>query len=890
MARCLHKLSIWLKSLFRRRELDQDLDEEIRSHLDLITDQKIAEGLTPEKARRAARIELGGVEQVKEKVRDARTGAWLETLLQDLRFGLRMLRKNPGFTIIAVVTLALGIGANTAIFSVVNVVLFRPLPIPDSDRVVALHDHLPAANLPRVGVSAPQFRDYSAYTNVFESTALLRDKNFNLATGGRTQVSRAKRVTASLFPLLGIRPVLGRTFISAEDMNPNAHVTVLSTSLWEALFGGDPRALGKSVWLDGIQYRIIGILPPSMARVDPVSRLWVPMGLTPKDFAEDNRWTVVFEMLARLRPGVSIKQASAVMTVEAERVKAATSASPINRKFAGVLKGFAIQIRTLNDELVGNVRQPLYLLFGAVLFVLLIACANIANLLLARGTARAHEIAIRAAIGAERRRIVAQLLTEALLLACFGGVLGLLFAYLGIRLLVRNAPASIPGIGALGVNPTVLGFALAVSVIAGVLFGMVPAVQAGKIDLTRSLNQTSGRGSARLNRRGLRHILIVSEVALTCVLLVGSGLLLRTLANLLSVKLGFDPTNVLTLRISPSATKPDPARLAAFCSTLLGRVTALAGVRHAALVFDPPLFRDEDNSIFAIRGYHPGPNGPQPHSEWIDATPDYFAAMGIPLLRGRIYTQSEMGLDWNKGLVVVIDRALAQRFWPGANPIGAQIGWGDNSGRWASIVGVVGTVRDSSLAMQSKGTIYFPWYYPGATLVVRTASDPRPLISAIRHEVHSVDPSQAVYDVETMTHRVADSIAQQRFAASLLGLFAALSVILAAVGLYGVMSYVVSRRTHEIGIRIALGAQSADILRDVLGQGGRLALVGVALGVVAALGLTRLMASMLYGVTATDPLTFAVVIALLLAIALLACWIPAWRAMRVDPMAALRHE
>ncbi|MGH9739325.1 MAG: ADOP family duplicated permease [Candidatus Acidiferrales bacterium] len=885
--RLLSLTKSFLRSHFRRQQIDAELDDEIRSTVEMLADQKIKEGMPPDQARRVARIELGGVEQVKEEVRAVRVGAWFDTLLQDLRFGLRMLRKNPEFTAVAILTLALGIGANTAIFSVVDAVLLRPLPIPEPNQVVSIYDSLPSINFPRAPVSVLQFRDYSARSDVFASTALLRRQRLNVTAGGQTQRLNANRVTASLFPLLGIRPILGRTFVSADDLNANAHVTVLSAALWRGMFGGDPRAIGKNIRLDGIEYRVIGVEPASISAIDPITQLWVPMGLTPKDFTEDQRWSLVYQMRARLRPGVSTEQARAAMSVEAARVTASVAN---DRMHAGIVKGFGILVSPLKSDLVGNVEQSLNLLFGAVFLVLLIACANIASLLLGRGSARSREVAVRAAIGAGRSRVLRQLLTESLMLSICGGGCGVALGYWGVRLLVRFAPASVPQKDAIGISPLVLGFTFAVAALAGIIFGLAPAMQASHVDVPESLKQGGGGHSAG-QRQGFQRALVISEAALTCMLLVGAGLLSRTLAKLMQVNPGFDPTNVVTLRISPPQQIVNIARYRAFADDLLDRVSSLAGVRHAALAFDPPLFHDETSALLSIRGYQTGPNDPQPHAEWVDATPGYFAAMGIPLLRGRIYTQAEMGAPGSSAQkVVVIDQAFAQRFWRGKNPVGQQIGYEDNHGRWFTIVGVVGTVRESSLAALSEGMVYYPRYYPGATLVVRTTSDPRPLIGVLRRQVHSAGPGQAVYNVETMSQRVAESVSQQRFAAILLGLFAGLAVILAAVGIYGVTAYAVTTRTHEIGIRMALGAQPKRILRDVLGNVGKMALGGIALGLVASIALTRFMASMLFGVSATDPLTFAAVVAVLLTMALLACYIPARRAMRVDPMVALRHE
>jgi len=876
---------IRLRALFRRSAVEGELDDEHRFHFEQQVEKLVRSGLPLAEARRRARLTIGGSDQIKEECRDARGVRFIETLAQDIRYGLRMLRKSPVFTAVAVLTLALGIGANTAIFSVVNATLLRPLPIHHPGRVVALHDQLPNLNLPRTGISPLQFHDYSAHTNIFESTALLIEKNLNLTGAGQPQRLRAMRATASLFPLLGIRPILGRTFTAAEDTYGNGHVVLLSEALWRGMFGGARDAVGKRMQLDGESYEVIGVLPEKIEILYPNIELWVPMAFTPQAFTEDERWSLVCTMLARLRSGVTLEQARAVMSADAAHIRAS-----VDKQHAGVLSDFRIEVRPLMEEEVGDVRQPLYLLLGAVLLVLLIACANVANLLLARGSVRSREMAIRAAIGAGRRRIIAQLLTEGVLLSLTGGALGLLLAWSGITALIRFAPASLPHAGTIRLDPTVLGFTFAVSMVAGILFGLAPAMRASKIDLSGALKESGRSDSSSGGRQGLRRALILSEIALTFILLVSSGLLLRSFAKLLNVNPGFDPTNVLTMRISPSGQPGRSAHVAAFSSALLERVSALPGVRHAALAVEPPLMNG-GNSIFAIRDYHPGPNDPQPHADTVYATPDYFATMRIPLSRGRTYTQAEMLMQDSvqKSSVVVIDEALAKRFWPGKDAVGKQLGW-DNNGPWATIIGVVGTVRNGNLATESKGTIYFPSYYSGMTLVVRTVSDPRPLAGAIREQVRSLDPSQAVYEVETMSERVAESIEQQRFAATLLALFAALALVLAAVGLYSVMAYIVTQRTHEIGIRMAIGAQPEDVLQLILGGGANLIFFGVVIGIAGALALARLMRSLLFGISAIDLPTFIVAATLLTVVALLACYIPAQRAMRVDPMIALRHE
>ena len=802
----------------------------------------------------------------------------MEKLWQDIRYGARLLAKSPGFTFVAVLTLALGIGANTGIFSVVKAVLLRPLPIREPGRVVVLHLQLPKVNLPRTEMSALQYRDLSARTDLFESTGALNGRSFNLTGGEQPVRVAAKRATAGTFTMFGVAPVLGRAFTPDEDTYPNHHVLLLSHSFWQRVYGGDPGVVGKKAQLDGESYEVIGVLPARLEAVYPSTEIWVPMAFRPAELTENRRWSLSHSMLARLRPGVTLAQAQAAMDAEAKRMAG----------FGDV----GIEVRPLVDEKVGDVRQPLLVLLGAVVMVLLIACTNIANLLLARSGARAREMAIRAAVGAGRVQMLRQLLTESTLLALCGGALGLLFAVWGIDVLARFTPPSFPRNG-IGIDTGVLAFTLGVSVLAGFLSGAAPALHASRSDLAEALKE-GGRTGAGAPRYGLRRALVISEIALALVLLVCSGLLLRSLGKLLDVKPGFDPSNVLTMRMSlPWSKYPGPgtARVGVFADSLLERVKAQPGVLHAAVANQPPLVSGLDNSVFAVRGYNPGPNDPAPHADTVYATPDYFAAMGIPLLRGRTYTQAEMRtmVAISEGSPVVIDQALASTFWPGQDPVGKQLAWGER-GPWATIIGVVATAHVSELGTASKGTIYFPTYLSELTLVVRTASSPMRSAEMVRAQVRAVDPDQPVYDVKTMGERMDASVAERRFAAMLLAVFAGLALLLALLGLHGVIAYLVAQRTHEIGIRLALGAQQADVLRLVLGQGMKLVLGGVGLGVLASLAATRVLEKMLFGVSTLDPQSFAVVGTLLLGVAMLACYLPARRAMRVDPMVALRYE
>jgi predicted permease len=871
--------SLW-RNLFRKERVERELAEEVSHYLDLLVESKINEGLESAEARRQALLELGGVEQVKEHVREVRMGHDLETLLQDLRFALRMTLKHPGFSLVAILTLSLGIGATTAIFSVVNAVLLRQLPINDPERVVVIHDQLPQLNLPRTEVSALQYLDYSNRPDVFESTAALTQRGLNLTGVNVPQRLQTGRATASLFPLLGINPLVGHLFTAEEDKFGNQHVTLLSYGTWQRLFNADPGVAGRTLQLDGEGYEIIGVIPAGVEELYPNIDIWIPMAFSPRELAEGRRWSLTLTMLARLKPGVGLQQAQAAM-------------SNFTHNMAGDHPDdFNIEVRLLIEERVSDVRKPLYILLCAVVGVLLISCSNIANLLLARASVRAREMAIRAALGAGRRRIVQQLLTESVVLGITGGALGVLFAAWGMSALTAMAPADLPRISEARLDARALCFTLAVSLASAVVFGLIPALLASKTDLVGSLKESGRSESASPSRHRLRRMLVIAEVSLAVVLLISAGLLLRSFVKLLNVSPGFDSHNVLTLRLSlPRTQYSDSAQVAGFINAALERVSATPGVQHAAVAYQPPFTPGGDNSVFSIRDRQAAPGDPEPHADYLFITSDYFRAMGIPLLKGRLFERSDVRTEGpiGDGSAIIIDEALAKRFWPDRDPLGANIGWG-TQGPWGTIVGIVGSVHTKDLIEAPKGTIYFPWYFGSSTLVVRTADDPRSLAQTIREQVLAVDANQPLYDIKTMDERLARSLEARRFAVTLLGIFAALALLLAAIGLYGVIAYLVTQRRHEIGIRVALGATGVDVLKLVLGQAIRLALIGVAIGLAAAFAFTRLLSSLLFGVSPTDPLTFAVICVILIAVALMASYVPARRATRIDPMVALRYE
>ncbi len=874
--RLFAKVQSFLRNLLSSRRMETDLDEEIHSHLEMLAEENIRAGMPPNEAHRAARIELGGIEQVKEQVREERLGNWLHSVLSDCRYGLRMLRKNPGFTTVAVLTVGLGIGANTAIYSVVNAVLFHPLPIRDAHRVVVLHDQFPSWNMPRTKVSPLQFLEFSQKTELFESSGALKPANLNLT--GRDQALRlpVMEATAGLFPTLGIEPILGRTFTTNDEARGSIHVVLLSHGLWRRLFSRDRSAIGERLKLDGEGYEIVGVLPETLESLYPHVEAWVPARFSAESLTEEHRWYVDYTMLARLRKDVSLPRARAAMDIVAAR-------------FNGEGFKFGIEVRPIVDERVGDVRGALYTLLAAVALVLLVACSNVASLLLARNAGRTREIVVRAAIGAGRARLMTQLLMESLLLSFFGGAFGLLLAYASLAGLIRMAPADLPHVDAIRLDSNVLFFTLVVSFIAAMVFGLVPSALSSRIDLAKTLKEgRRGTSGSRFGRR-LRAILVTSEIALALVLLVGSGLLLRSFAKVLDVQPGFDPANLLTMRVSlPSAIYGNPTQLPVFSNTLLDRISAIPAVMHASIATGIPFASDGYNTTFEIRNRQAQPNQPAAHASVTYVTSSYFETVRIPLVRGRFFTSADLRYgNWlDKGAVRIIDEALAKRFWPNSDPIGTEIG---NNGQWATIVGVVGSVHDRDLATESEGTIYIPGY-GGTTLAVRTASDPMLLADVVLEQVRAINGDVPVYDVQTASGLVAASLERRRFATALLTLFALLAFVLALIGLYGVIAYLATERAPEIGLRVALGAQRTDVLRLMFTEGLRIASVGVVIGLLGSLLVRPLLASQLFGVGPADLFTLIAVSLLFLGTAAAAIFIPVRRAMRVDPVVALRYE
>jgi putative ABC transport system permease protein len=801
-----------------------------------------------------------------------------------MRYGVRMLWKSPGFMLVAIFTLALGIGANSAIFSVVNAVLLRPLAFKNPETLVRVKGELKKQGVDQEPLSYPDFVDLKAQSQMLESLAAYNQTSGALTgSGGEPERLRGANVSAELFPLLGIPPVIGRTFSPEEDRVGGAPVVVLSHALWQRRFGSDPHIVGQQIMLNGRSTTVLGVMAPDFNfPIQAAQRdYWMPLVPSVGERATQ-RGSHYLNVIGRLKPGATLAQAASDTTALGARLEEQYPDSNV---------GFSLAVVAAHEDVVKDVKPALLVLLGAVGFVLLIACANVANLLLARAAGRAKEIAIRTALGASRLRVVRQLLTESVLLSLTGGTLGLLLAVWGVDLLIAASPADIPRVKEMGLDVRVLLFTLGISVLTGLIFGLAPAVQSSKLDLNESLKE-GGRGSTEgLRRNRVRSLLIVVEVALSLVLLISAGLLIKSFMRLRDVNPGFNPNNVLSVSISlPQVKYADEAKQAAFYRDVLERIRETPGVVSAGGIFTLPLSGSNRVNTFDIVGR---PSNPEELPEGNDrvATPDYFRAMGIPVIKGRVFTERD---DANAPPVVIVNESLARRYFAGEDALGKRMIISDKYPQGNEIVGVVGDVRHKSLDVEGGAEFYRSYLQSPAasmSLVVRTErADPASIASSIRSAVQQVDKDQPISNIQTMDQLLADSVAQRRFNMLLLGIFACVALILAAVGIFGVMSYSVTQRTHEIGIRMALGAQGSDVLKLVVGQGMSLALIGVALGLLASVIMTRVMSNLLFGVSATDPLTFAGVSLLLTVIALIACYIPARRATRVEPVIALRYE
>ena len=813
----------------------------------------------------------------------------MNQLLQDLRYGLRMLTRNPVFTLVAVLTLALGVGANTAIFSVINGVLLKPLPYREPEQLVRLFES--SHRQPRFPMSPADFQDYREQNSSLSALALYTRDDLELALDDRPEKLAAMRVTAGFFDLLGFQPLLGREFRRDEELLDNSQVVILSHGLWQRRFGADPEIVGKVIPFSGQPLTVIGVMPAGVQHVGGDYRslphgesvdVWWPIGLKPEVWRK-LRGAHFVNAIGRLKPGVTRADADADFNVIAERLA---------EQYPDSNDGWRIAIQPLHEEIVGRTRVTLWVLLAAVVFVLMIASVNVANLILVRATVREREIALRAALGARRGRLVRQMLTESLLLALLGGAAGLLLARLALDALLALAPTQLPRLQTIGIDGRILAFTLGVSLLTGMLFGLAPALQSLKLNLNELLKEGGRAASGGAGRRRLRDALVVSEVALALVLLIGAGLLLRSFLRLQQTDPGFNPARVLTATLTlPDARYKESRQVASFYQSLLERLTALPGMRVVGLSSDLPWTGYDENASFNIEGKTSQP-GLEPSGRYHFVSADYFRSIETPLLTGRFFNAADSS---DAPRVILINQSMAQTYWQGETAVGKRITFRDQAKDedWMTVVGIVGDVKDFPHSLEAEPAFYWPISqqpFREMRMALRTEGDPLNLVASVRDELRNLDKDLPLADVRTLDTIAAEAVAGRRFTLLLTGLFAFTALTLAAVGIYGVMAYSVTQRTHELGIRMALGARQSDVLGMVIRQGMKLAVVGLAVGLAGAWLATRAMASLLFGVTATDPMTFVVISVVLAGVALGACFVPARRATKVDPMVALRYE
>ncbi len=881
----LQKLSMALRALLRRSQAEREMDEELRDHIGRQTELNICLGMSPEEARIAARKDFGGVEQAKERSRDARGARWLEDLWQDLRYGARTQVKNPGFTLIAVITLSLGIGANTAIFSLINAVLLRALPFPQPERIMTIWEEDHADVIARQGFAAGNYSDLKAQQTVFAQIAALTRSEMNLTGDGEPEKLEGVAVfEPEVFDILGVKPAAGRLFMPGEYVRGANRVVLISRSFWQQRFGGAADAIGKELTLNDEKFVIVGVLPANFQFLNPAASFWAPAGYSQRMLAY--RLGHGLTVIARLKPDVAKAQAQAEVKTIMRRI---AQDHPVE---AGRLSAV---VQPLREYLTGDAQRPLLVLFVAVAFVLLIACANLASLLLARATTRRKEIAVRLALGAGRLRIMRQLLTESALLASAGGLCGLMVAVWSFALLRQLIPSGLAGAATLGLDGQALAFTMALSLLTGVLFGFAPAWQATRIDVNEALKQSGARSGG--GGRRLQNALVVAEVAMALILTVGAGLLIQTFYRLRQVDVGFRVENTLTLQTRlPRGRYMDHAKRTAFYQQTLERVRSLPGVVSATYASRQPLTSLRGIYTLTIEG-RSAQGGSAMESDHRQISLEYFATLGIPLRQGRVFDERD---TLQTEAVAIINETMARQYWPGENPIGKRFAV-DEDGIPAShaltIVGVVGDVKHRGLENDVWPEFYMPHaqvdynsYSIPSYLIVRTAGDPMSLAAAVRQAIHSVDPDQPAAEIRTVESLLDGMAAQQRLRMTLLASYAGVALLLAAVGIYGALAYFVTQRSSEIGVRMALGAQAGDVLRLVLRRGMGLALAGVGIGLITSFAMTRLMKALLFGVSATDPMTFGLTAMTLALVALLACYIPARRATKIDPLVALRCD
>ncbi len=867
------------RALIHKNELDYELDEEMQFHLDRDIEQKVRSGMTPEAARYAALKSFGRVDQSKEECRDARGVTLVDNVLRDISYSVRILLKSYAFTFVVILTLALGIGANTAIFSFANGILLRPLPYPQSDRLAVIDETAFKQGIDSMSVSYPNFLDWREQNTVFEGMGTYFGSNrFALSGAGEPIEIRGSRISHGLFEVLRVSPLLGRTFTVNEDRPEEDAVIILGHDLWQRNFGGIPEIIGQKVMISNRPRTVVGVMPKGF-RFPEVAELWVPLALTPQTFTRTDHG---LSAIARLKDGVSFAEAQTEMNNIAARIE---EQNPVTNE------GLGVKVTSLHESLSGDYRQALLILLGVVGCVLLVACVNVANLMLARATARQKEFALRAALGAGRWQIMRQLFVESLILATVGGALGFALSLWALHLLLTAIPIQLPFWMNFGIDLRVLGFTIAITVLTGLIFGAVPALQTSRVDLNDTLKE-GGRGTVGARGRS-RSLLVVTEIALSLVLLVGAGLMVQSFLRLRRVNIGLDAKNVLTATvILPQAKYRERDKRAAFFKQLVERVRGIPGVQAAAATATLPLSGGNWGRSLTVEGFQVLSVGQAPSIQHTVVTPDYFRTMGITLLAGRDFTDA----DAKDALeVTIIDERLAHEYWPNQSAIGKRVRFGppEDNEPWHTIIGVVRAVRHQRVQEDTRKSVYLPHLQipvSGLSLVARTSSAPHELVGAIRREVTQLDSDLPVSEVATMEEVVAESIWQPRLYATLFAVFGGAALVLALIGIYGVMAFLVQTRTHEIGVRMALGATARDVFTLIVGRGMKLTAIGVLIGVAGAAALTRLMHSLLFNTSATDPITFILIPVMLSLAAFFACYIPARRAAKVDPLVALRYE
>jgi putative ABC transport system permease protein len=881
----LSDLLFRVRSLSRPKAVELELDDELRFHFEKLRDKHVRAGLPPDEALRRARMEFGGLDQVKEECREARGVHFFESLLQDVRYSLRTLRKAPGFTCVALLTLALGIGANTAIFSIVDGVLLRGLPYANPERLVALNETTPKVGT--VSVSYLDFVDWHEQNHSFSEMAAVCGVEFNLAGIDQPENVSGEAVSPNFLSMLGVHPFLGRDFDPSEGKLGAAPVVLLSYQLWQSHFGGEAGAIGRSVILDGRGFTVIGVLPPnfrSMDKADVVEPIGVWLAGKGNAYERGDRGDMV--VVGRLAPGITLAQAGTEMRGIAARLAQA---------YPGSNDQFGVELKPIREVFAGDLRPTLLILFGAVMFVLLIACANVANLFLMRGAGRTKEIALRVALGAGRGRIIRQMLAESFVLAILGGIAGVALAALGVRGISRLLPMDALAGADVGLNGEVLLFAAGAVVFSAFVFGLAPALQSAKAGVQPELKSSGRSATAGASQNRWRAVLAVGEIALALILLAGAGLMMKSLYRLLAVDPGFHSAQLLTMQMSLRTSQyRNEANRFNFWSHVLDRVRVLPGVEAAALGTSVPMTESHSRSDITAEGMALPKPGSFPHPDVHVVSPAYVKTLGIQMLRGREFTDTDVE---SAPKVAVINDRMARGLFGAENPVGKRIMFGHpsakNTPKWLTIIGVVADTKMYGLANPSRLELYIPMRQSASgsmTLIVKSGADAGALTTAIKAAVAQIDKDQPVFGVVTMDRLIEDSVATRRVTLILLGLFSGLALVLAAIGIYGVISYSVAQRAQEIGIRMALGAQTGDVQKMILAQGAKIAGAGVAIGIGAAFGLTRLLTKLLYSVSAADPFTFGGVAIVLVVVAMLACYIPARRTTRVDPVVALRCE